>query len=126
VVDSTWALVGDGADEAELVYAGNGLASMRIRADNDRLRQLLENLLGNALEHSGEGITVTIGKLEDGFYIEDDGSGIPENDRPKIFDAGYSTVTEGTGFGLSIVKQIADSHGWDIRITEGTDSGARV
>jgi signal transduction histidine kinase len=42
-----------------------------------------------------------------------------------VFEAGYSTVTDGTGFGLSIVKDVVDAHGWDIRVTDGTNDGAR-
>ena len=42
-----------------------------------------------------------------------------------MFEAGYSTTEGGTGFGLSIVKQVANAHGWTLRVTEGTDGGAR-
>jgi len=70
-------------------------------------------------------VAVTVGALPDGFYIEDDGPGIPADERDDVFDAGYSTTEEGTGFGLSIVQQIADAHGWDIRVTDGSDGGAR-
>ena len=96
-----------------------------IRADESRLRQLFENLIRNAVEHGGDGVTVTVGDLADGFYVEDDGPGIPEPDRGDVFDAGYTTVVEGTGFGLSIVKQVADAHGWTVRVVGGTDGGAR-
>ena len=63
--------------------------------------------------------------LEDGFYVEDDGPGIPEENRTDIFDSGYSTTGEGTGFGLSIVKRVAEAHGWDITVTESEVGGAR-
>ena len=96
-----------------------------IQADRSRLAQLLENLIRNAVEHGGDDVTITIGELDDGFYVEDDGPGIPENERSDAFDAGHSTNKSGTGFGLSIVKQVADAHGWDIRVTEGSDGGAR-
>jgi len=96
-----------------------------IRADESRLRQLFENLIRNAVEHGGEDVTVTVGELADGFYVEDDGLGISEADRGDVFDAGYSTAVEGTGFGLSIVKQVADAHGWRVRVGSGTDGGAR-
>ncbi|MDT3434610.1 PAS domain S-box protein [Haloarcula sp. 1CSR25-25] len=96
-----------------------------IRADESRLRQLFENLIRNAVEHGGDDVTVTVGELADGFYVEDDGPGIPEPDRGDVFDAGYSTAVEGTGFGLSIVKQVAEAHGWPVRVGSGTDGGAR-
>ncbi|KAA9396644.1 sensor histidine kinase [Haloarcula sp. CBA1130] len=97
----------------------------RIQAGRSRLQQLLENLLRNAIKHGGKDVTITIGELEDGFYVEDDGPGIPEDDRNDVFEAAYSTAEDGTGFGLSIVKQIVQAHGWDIRATESSDGGAR-
>jgi signal transduction histidine kinase len=42
-----------------------------------------------------------------------------------VFEPGYTTAEAGTGFGLSIVKQVADSHGWSLCVTDGTDGGAR-
>lgn len=96
-----------------------------IQADESRLQQVFENLFRNAVEHGGEDVTVTVGELDDGFYVEDDGPGIPAADREQIFEAGYSTSTEGTGFGLSIVKEIVEAHDWDIRLRDGTDGGAR-
>jgi signal transduction histidine kinase len=89
------------------------------------MRQLLENLYRNAVEHAGEDVSVSVGDSDDGFYVEDDGSGIPEGDRGEIFAAGYSTASDGTGFGLSIVKQIVDAHGWTIRVTDGSEGGTR-
>jgi PAS domain S-box-containing protein len=123
--NAAWELVADEADRAELRFADENLAGATIEADRDRLRQLLENLLGNALEHGGDDVTVAVGALDDGFYVEDDGSGIPASSRDDVFAAGYSTGQEGTGFGLTIVKQVADAHGWDIRVSEGTEGGAR-
>lgn len=81
-----------------------------IRTDRSRLHQLLENLMRNAVEHGEEDVTVTVGRLEDGFYVEDDGPGIPTEPRDGVFGAGYSTFMDGTGFGLSIVKQVAEAH----------------
>lgn len=96
-----------------------------IKADRSRVSQLFENLIRNAVEHGSDDVTVTVGKLERGFFIEDDGPGIPIEDRGKIFDAGYSSNPEGTGFGLGIVSEIVEAHGWEINITEGSEGGAR-
>lgn len=102
------------------------LIDRTIRADRSRLKQLLENLIRNAVEHGGDDVTVTVGGIDErGFYVEDDGPGIPEEDRDTVFDPGHTTVEDGTGFGLSIVQRIAEAHGWDIRVTDGTDGGAR-
>jgi PAS domain S-box-containing protein len=96
-----------------------------VRADAGRLRQVFENLFRNAVEHGGMDVTVTVGELDDGFYIEDDGPGIPSDVRGDIFEVGYSQSADGTGFGLSIVEQIVTAHGWQIHITDGADDGAR-
>jgi PAS domain S-box-containing protein len=98
-----------------------------VSADRSQLGQLLGNLVRNAVEHGPEGVTVTVGDLEDGsgFYLEDDGPGVPAEKRDQVFEAGYTTSPDGTGFGLPIVKQIADSHGWDVAVTESRDGGAR-
>jgi len=96
-----------------------------VQADRSRLKQVFENLFRNAVEHGREDVTVTIGELDDGFYIEDDGPGIPSDERDAVFEAGYSKSTDGTGFGLSIVEQIVTAHDWHVRVTEGADGGAR-
>jgi PAS domain S-box-containing protein len=110
-----------------------------IQADEGRLRQLFENLFRNAIEHGSTGrstqsdrdedgsadVTITVGPLEDGFYVEDDGLGIPESERERVFESGYSSADEGTGFGLSIVEQIVHAHDWDVRVTESDAGGAR-
>jgi signal transduction histidine kinase len=42
-----------------------------------------------------------------------------------VFEQGYSTADDGTGFGLSIVREIVEAHGWEITVTEGANGGAR-
>jgi PAS domain S-box-containing protein len=118
-------------------------------ADESRLAQLLENLLRNAAEHAassppsgdatgeepaervdgtgpaGGGVTVTVSPLADGFAVADDGPGIPEADREQVFESGYTTTPGGTGFGLAIVREIAEAHGWTVTVTESESGGAR-
>lgn len=98
---------------------------LSIRADRSRLQQLVENLIRNAIDHGTEDVTIRIGSLSDGFFLEDDGPGIPPGERQQVFESGYSTDEEGTGFGLAIVQQIVDAHDWDIHVTESADGGAR-
>jgi signal transduction histidine kinase len=96
-----------------------------VEADRGQLRRLLENLLANAVEHGGPEVTVTVGDCEEGFYVADDGPGIDDSVRDELFEAGYSTSPDGTGFGLRIVNQIADGHGWDVSVTDSESGGAR-
>jgi signal transduction histidine kinase/DNA-binding response OmpR family regulator len=145
-------------------------ADPTVEADVTRLKQLLENLFRNSVEHGstdsrpqaddsvehgstenrtqsgdsvehgstdsrpqaddsvdlgGKGVHIRIGELDTGFYFEDDGPGIPEDERETVFENGYSTAENGTGLGLSIVKEIVDAHGWEVQITEAEGGGAR-
>ena len=97
----------------------------RLLADESQCRRLLENLMRNAVEHGGDAMTVTIGALEDGFYVEDDGRGLPEEAPEALLEDGFSTTDGGTGLGLSIVREIVENHGWNLTIREGADGGAR-
>ncbi|MFB6173115.1 MAG: PAS domain S-box protein [Halobacteriales archaeon] len=96
-----------------------------VLADHARLQQLLENLFRNAVEHGGDSVTITIAALEDGFAVADDGPGIPPEDRERVFESGYSGSAGGTGFGLAIVEQIVEAHGWEIAVGESDAGGAR-
>ena len=114
-----WATVATGPATLELDV------DRTIRADESRLRQVFENLFRNAVEHGPADVTVRVGELPDGFYVEDDGPGIPESERERVTEPGYSTAGDGTGIGLAIVMEVVDAHGWEVRITDGTSGGAR-
>ncbi|OLZ40886.1 PAS domain-containing sensor histidine kinase [Natrinema saccharevitans] len=104
-----------------------------IDADRTQLRQLLENLFRNAVDHGGRSrsgtddreLTVTVGALEDGFFVADSGTGF-EGEPEAVFESGYTTSERGTGLGLSIVADICERHGWTVTATEGADGGARL
>lgn len=97
-----------------------------VAGDAGRLSQLFENLFRNAVEHGGDDVTITVGKRADsGFYVADDGEGIPPEDRESVFDHGVTTNQGGTGFGLSIVEDIAKAHGWTVSVGESAEDGAR-
>ena len=102
-------------------------ADVTLEADRSQLGQLLENLFRNSVEHGGDGVTVAVGALTDGegFFVADDGSGIPPDARSDIFESGYSTADCGTGLGLAIVGRIAAAHGWTVEATESETGGAR-
>ncbi|MGB9966050.1 PAS domain S-box protein [Halobacterium sp. CBA1126] len=119
--ERAWATVE--TEDASLVAE----SSLTVRADDGRLGRLLENLFRNSVEHGGSDATVRVGALEDadGFYVADDGPGISEGDRERVFEYGYSTAAGGTGLGLSIVAELADAHGWDVAVTGSDAGGAR-
>jgi len=121
VATESWEAV-DAGDAAMVVADDLGL-----QADRSRLRQALENLFANAVAHVGESVRVEVGALADGegFYVADDGPGIPADRRDEVFDAGISTDPEGTGFGLKIVSEVADAHGWTLTLGDGDAGGAR-
>ncbi|MFB6178872.1 MAG: ATP-binding protein, partial [Halorientalis sp.] len=103
-----------------------------IEGDRTQVTQLFENLFRNAIEHTqedGDGtVTVRVGSLTDGregFFVEDDGPGIPAETRPEVLEDGYTTSAEGTGLGLTIVSDIATAHGWELTLTDSTAGGAR-
>jgi PAS domain S-box-containing protein len=101
--------------------------AIHIQADPKRLQHVFENLFHNAVEHGGEDVRLRLGRLTDraGFYIEDDGPGISESERTHIFEKGYTTSEDGTGFGLAIVQEIVEAHGWDITVTDSSKGGVR-
>ncbi len=122
----------------------------RVLADPGRLQQLFENLFRNSVEHGlvrpdsrtrqdavecdsthsrpvadDTALTIRVGLTEDGFYVADTGVGIPDIERERILETGYTTADDGTGLGLSIVQTIVDSHGWSLEITDSEAGGAR-
>ncbi|MFB6266715.1 MAG: ATP-binding protein [Halodesulfurarchaeum sp.] len=101
---------------------------LSFRADHDQIGLLLENLFRNAVEHVGQDVSIRVGPLSgdrEGFYVEDDGPGIPEADRERLFEWGESGGDSEGGIGLAIVHRIATNHGWAVSITDGEMGGAR-
>ena len=133
VVRCAWSTVSTGEATLDLtVDLGD------VDADDGRLQELFENLFRNAVEHAGDSVTVRVGVLgdpdrdstpshggRDGFYVEDDGPGIPEDERDKVFKHGHTTAENGSGLGLSIISSIVDAHDWDVTATESDAGGAR-
>jgi len=120
LLGSCWETIS--ADEATIEIEDE----ITVDGDRSRLQHVFENLFRNAVEHGGEDVTVRVGRSDDhGIYVEDTGPGIPAESREKVLEPGHSSTTDGTGFGLTIVRRIAEAHGWEIEIVEGTDGGAR-
>lgn len=138
VAETAWEQVATG--DAELAITGD----VTIRADPDRLQRLLENCFRNSIEHGSGGeesdtdrLTVTVGPIgtaepgslrsadQYGFFVADDGVGIPADRRESVFEPGHTSSADGTGLGLSIVQVIAEAHSWSVRAVAAEDGGAR-
>jgi len=117
-------------------------ADVRFGADRSRLLRSFENLFRNAVEHGGRDVTVSVGTLDDahtggfefttddagtphGFYVEDDGHGMPDEVRENAFDTEFTTAEDGLGIGLWVVREVASAHGWRTDVVEGEGGGAR-
>ncbi|WP_336000010.1 ATP-binding protein [Halorientalis halophila] len=121
--------------EARLSVTGD----LTIPADHSKFLSILENCFRNAVDHGPPDVTVTVGPTtggptpagengpegSTGFFVADDGPGIPAEHRDNVFEYGYTTSQEGTGLGLSIVRTMAESHGWTVELDADYEGGAR-
>ncbi|MEF8901357.1 MAG: histidine kinase N-terminal 7TM domain-containing protein [Halovenus sp.] len=108
--------------------------STTVEADDDKLFHIFENFFRNAIDHNDPPLTVRVGTLDDtrlpneesgGFFVEDDGTGLPTDESDRLFERGYTTRESGNGVGLFIVRELVEAHGWTVTPTEGRDGGAR-
>lgn len=122
VVVEAWGYVDTGDSELDV-----RVENATVEADSTRLVQVFENLFRNALEHNECPLTVRVGPFdsEAGFYVEDSGAGIPDEERGEVFDHGYTTGEDGNGLGLALVRDIVEAHDWTIVATESAEGGAR-
>ncbi|MBA3809603.1 MAG: HAMP domain-containing histidine kinase, partial [Solirubrobacterales bacterium] len=116
----------------------SALPAGTLRADPDRLAQALRNLIGNAIEHTAAErglVRMRVQALAGRrvrFLVEDDGPGIPLDQRERIFhrfhrtDAARDRASGGTGLGLAIVRAIADAHGGSVAASAAPEGGARI
>lgn len=110
------------------------LEELRARGDKDRLMQVLDNLVGNAIKYTDGGEVAVELSADDEqitFAITDEGRGIPERDREALFSAFYRTrdanesAVPGLGLGLYIVRELVLAHDGEIHIDEAPGGGAR-
>jgi two-component system, sporulation sensor kinase E len=98
--------------------------------NEDRLRQVFINIFLNAVEAVGsEGeVTVSTRKIDSGVLVSvrDNGPGIPNEEREKIFDLFHTTKEGGTGIGLAISRRIVEEHGGKIEIRSGEGNGTQM
>jgi len=95
-------------------------------ADIGLLDHIFENLFRNAVAHQTP-VTVAVGALEgrSGFYVADDGTGIPREKAGDVLEYGYSTARGGTGVDLTIVSEFVEAHGWKLAISNTEGGGAK-
>jgi signal transduction histidine kinase len=97
--------------------------------DGHRLRQVIFNLVENAIDSmpTGGDLTVATGLRNNYLSLEisDSGYGIPENELPKLFTPFFTTKSKGSGLGLPVSKKIIDAHGGFIDITTEVGKGSR-
>jgi len=109
-----------------------------VDGDPARLQRLFERLFENTAKHTDTSVTVTIGLIQPvltttrqqkgssaGFYIEDDCPNLEADLTDHMFEGGYTTTADETGFRLANVAQIADAHGWDMNISTSSARGTR-
>lgn len=118
--------------EGRLDIAGSKAAMVSLERQD--LDELLGNLIENAAKYGGGSVFVTIDPEDDDtprdpkqclIWVEDDGSGIPEAERERIFDRGVRLDTDkpGTGLGLAIVRDVAEIYGGSVTLGESEDLG---
>jgi signal transduction histidine kinase len=120
---------GRAVSDVSVKYAG--VERALVTADSAQLRQLIWNLVRNAVQASsaGSSVTVTV-RVETGeapcaeLCVEDHGVGLSEEAKERIFDAFFTTRAQGTGVGLAVVKRIADDHGFSITVDSESGQGA--
>lgn len=99
-------------------------------ADADQLRQVLDNLVRNAVEASPRGGAVTIAGGQSAgvpwIEVRDAGPGIPPDSLPRIFDLYFTTKADGTGVGLAVAQQIVAAHGGTIEVDSTPGNGTRM
>jgi signal transduction histidine kinase len=111
-------------------YEGPGESESAVyQADASQLRQVVWNLVRNAVQVSGPGAPVTVRVTREGdgravIAVHDDGPGIGPEARARLFDAFFTTRSSGVGIGLAVVKRIVDDHGWAIDVESHEGRGA--
>jgi two-component system sensor histidine kinase HydH len=119
---------GSGRAVSDVGVAYSGTDQATVMADGDQLRQLVWNLVRNGVQASRAGDVVRVAVDRDANHVvltvEDDGIGIDAEAREQLFDAFFTTRSQGTGVGLAVVKRIADDHGFEIVVESEKGQGA--
>ena len=135
LIDHSRAASRAAADERRITIDVTPAAPAWAEVDPNRIRQVLDNLLTNAVKYNRVGGTVTVSETRDGdtmtFAITDSGCGIAAADRARVFEPYFRTESArlsnqaGTGLGLGISRDIARRHGGDLRLARSSPAGSR-
>ncbi|WP_020657356.1 sensor histidine kinase [Amycolatopsis benzoatilytica] len=121
------------AEAAGVRLSVPSMADPALTADPVRLRQILDNLVSNAVRHTPRGGRVTVASRREGadavFEVADTGTGIPAEDLPHVFDrfwradASRARASGGSGLGLAIVRKLAEAHGGEVAAVSAVGEG---
>jgi len=124
------------ADEKRISLRCKTTKTVRVRGDRTRLKQVIVNLLDNAVKYTPDGgaVELSVWSRNGTAFLEvkDTGPGIPESALPHVFERFYradevhSRDVEGAGLGLAIVRSITTAHGGDVSVSSEADSGCRI
>ena len=115
----------------KLLIKNNISKKLTIKADKNRLIEILDNLISNAVRHTKAG-SITVNYANDQLEIIDTGEGIPQKDLPYIFERFYrvdksrNKKTGGLGLGLTITKDLVEAHGWTITAKSKKGTGTSI
>ena len=133
IIQSVVASVQDRIDAIGIGVDVEVSAPCTMRGDIEKLRRVLVNLVGNAIDALEDAATPTpcivimagenLAATEVWFRIRDNGPGMSDEVRKRIFDPFYSTKADGTGLGLALSKKVVESHGGSMQVHAAPDSG---
>lgn len=121
------------ADKKSHSLSARAEAGLAVRADGTRFKQILMNLIGNAIKFTPDGGRIELSGLqEDGrvrIEVKDNGPGIPDEEKKRIFEAFYRLresvkKSEGTGLGLAITQRLVELHGEELRLNSQAGQGS--
>ncbi len=117
------------AERRRIKFTMHGINSCLTKIDPELMKQALMNLVQNAFDAVGEGgrigVQYSCGNNNLEILVSDNGRGIPEDDRGKIFDLYYTSRKDGTGIGLSITQKIIEQHGGTISFESAVNEGTK-
>ena len=134
IVEEIVAAYADRAEHAEVRLAAAGGAAVELPLRPRMIRVVVENLVANAIRYAGPGATCAVTVSQEGasqvLVVADDGSGVQEQDLPRLFERFYradrARSSRGTGLGLAIVKHIVTSAGGTVEASGGPGGGLEI